>query len=166
MSDTVYVTSGNPVNFLLEFAKEVKAGYYADESRHSMPRFDIVNDVHLTKGEKPSQRNDFSTLEKVYIQSYSEILFILDVQDAIVQGFEVDESSVDISGLSPLFSVLMVKPSKEEKPKAPQVAGKAHKADPVGVPALTEEEGPEAITEAPKPAPRKGGRPPKVTKEA
>lgn len=115
MNDHVLVTSANPATFLLEVAKEVKNGYYAYETRECMPHIDIVNEVLLIKGEKPAQRNDFSAVQQVYVQAHHEITFMQDVQDCILQGFEVDDKTIDISGFSPTFSVLMVRPKAEEK---------------------------------------------------
>jgi hypothetical protein len=123
MNDTVLVTSANPVTFLLEVAKEVKQGYYAYETRECMPHIDIVNEVLLIRGEKPAQRNDFSKVQQVYVQAHNEIAFLQELQDAVLQGFEVDVNAVDISGFSPLFSALLVRPTEaakaEDTDKAP-----------------------------------------------
>lgn len=159
MTDTVYVTSTNPVNFLIEFGKEVKAGAYAYETRECLPGFDLINEVLLIKGDKPEQRHDLSSVEQVYIQGFNEVTFLQDVQDAFLQGFEVDPQTVDITGITPLFSVLMVRPAKEEK-KAPVRATDPALKVPEAEPAS--DAIPETPAEPAKAPVKRGGRPPKA----
>ena len=132
MFDTLYVTEINPHVFIEKLVENIKAGYYVTDTITGIPTLDLINEVELTRTDKPSQRTNFDEYETVVVSSYSDLLFLLDIQDAVLQGFEVVPGTFDVAPPHAPHQVSLVR--AEAKPEK----------------------------EAVKDAPRKGGRPPKV----
>lgn len=182
MTDTLYVTNPNPEEFFLALASRIEEGYYADDSVSGYPHMDIVNEVKLTQTEQPSQRHDLSGFKEVHMMSWHNTSFVLDYQDAVLQGFELVSGSVKIGDPYAPHYLTMKRPGEEELldaepavedsvPVEPETTPEAPVHDDM-VDALTEaldilQEDPKEPTEAPtEPTQkRKGGRPPKA-KEA
>lgn len=148
MPNTVNVTSINPASFFENLQKEILDGYYADESVSGSPKFDTIFDVQLTETLAPEQRNDLSRVNKVVIEGFNDTTFLLDVQDAILQGFRIITDSLDIAGHYTPHRVSLERVEDT----------------PVGQPTVSSENSSEEATEVPKPV-NKGGRPRKQVKE-
>lgn len=140
MSNTIYITDRNPTAFFEALAEKINEGFYADDSVEGAPHFDMINEVKLTRTDKPSQRNDLKEMHTVNISAFSNTTFVLDIQDAILQGFEIVPESIFISEPHAPHSIALVRPAVVEDKK--------------------EETKPESTQ-----APRRGGRPAK-SKEA
>lgn len=159
MTETRYVTYHNPAAFFKAVAEEIQQGFYADESVEGYPHFDILNEVKLTKTDTPSIRHDLSGFKEVHITSWHNSLFMLDYQDAVLQGFEVVPDSIKLGDPHTPHSLVM-KPAVS--------SSKASTSDDmldalaVGLDAL--QNAPKEPTEAPveNTTRRKGGRPPKI----
>ena len=166
MPESVYVSDYNPITFLLAVQDKIRDGFYADETVDGYPYFSSPNEVRLTKSEQPEQRNDLSKVNTVVIESFHPALFVLDVQDAILQGFEIDPDSLVISTLNAQHLVTLKRVQTEVKDEAPKEAVvldlKPVEADPVGEPDPEVQSVSEALTEAAEAPKKKGGRPPKV----
>lgn len=92
-----YVADYNPILFMQAFEEAVNNGLYADTSIESYPQLTAgLNEINLKDIERPQVRNDLDEANTVVIQGYEPIHFILDVQDAILQGFYIDVQSVAI----------------------------------------------------------------------
>lgn len=89
MSDTLYIAEHNPITFLKLVEDAILDGLYADDSVASYPYFNGLNEITVRRQDKPVQRHEMKSLETVYVNSYENVAFILDVQDAILQGFEI-----------------------------------------------------------------------------
>lgn len=83
----------NPILFMQELEEAINDGFYADTSIASYPYLDTLCNITVSEQEKPGQRNDLADFNTVVIQGYDSIYFVLDVQDAILQGFYVDTNS-------------------------------------------------------------------------
>lgn len=128
MTDNVYVTDISPVLFIQKLVEKIKEGYYVTDTVTGIPTLDLINEVELTKTDKPSQRNDFSELEKVHVASYSDLLFLLDIQDAVLQGFEITEGTFEIAPPHAPHTVWLERAESEEKKEAPKKAGRPPKS--------------------------------------
>lgn len=94
MSKTLHVTDRNPQLFLSALVDQIKAGYYVTDTIEGIPTFDLLYEVQLTRTDKPSQREDLTNVDLYPIAEYSEIVFLLAIQDAVLQGFEIDLDSL------------------------------------------------------------------------
>lgn len=180
MADTVYVTDPSPAVFFAALADQIKAGFYADDSVAGFPHFDILNEVKLTRTDKPSQRHDHTNFNEIHITAWHNTNFVLDYQDAVLQGFEVDPESIKLGDpFQPHY--LVMRRAGAAKQEAPQELAKVEvssgeksltdlepKAQDDVLDALTfaldkvadsKEEAEKPVKEVVKP--RKGGRPPK-----
>lgn len=128
MSNTLYITDRNPEVFFAALADQVKAGYYVTDTIPGMPRFELINEVELTQTDKPSQRHDLSEVENVHISAYNETIFLLDVQDAILQGFEIIEGSVSVDVHS-LLRASLQRPTEANEESPAKKAGRPRKQD-------------------------------------
>lgn len=124
MSNTRYVADYNSILFMQAFEEAVQDGYYADDSVTGYPYLLALNEVTLKQMDKPKQRHDLSQIRSVVIQGHDSVPFILDVQDAILQGFYVDGHSVSI-GVPHIVTLhkavqgaLDVTPVRQDTPKA------------------------------------------------
>ena len=159
----IYVTHPNPVNFLKDLAERFKDGYYADDTVAGAPHLQIINEIRLTKSDKPDNRHDYSSVKELHITSWNDTDFILNYQDAVLQGFELVDDSLQIAGpVTPHFVSM-----KRPQAKVLQASVSDVKEEAVVVPTPEAEEGPEELTEASddvsdKPARRKAGRPAKI----
>lgn len=114
MSNQRHIFSYSPTLFLTEFQEAVLAGLYIDNTVDCYPYLQsALFEVTPHSIEKPSQRNDLSESVTVVIQSYDNVMFMLDVQDAILQGFRIDPNSAQFETL---FSVTLQR--AEESPAA------------------------------------------------
>jgi hypothetical protein len=89
MIQSTYVADHSPLFFLESLLHKISDGFYADTSVQGYPYFGTINEVKLFRHPKPEVRNDLSGMNEVYIQHYDNTLFILDIQDAALQGFDV-----------------------------------------------------------------------------
>ncbi len=167
MVDTVYVTDHNPALFFAALADQIKAGFYADDSVAGHPHFDILNEVKLTRTDKPSQRHDHTKANEVHISAWHNTNLVLDYQDAVLQGFEVVPESIKLGDpYAPHYLVMKrVGPSVEtdKEIKASGLTGFQVDAIESGVPAYKPAEAdtmPVDAVEATVKA-RRGGRPAK-----
>lgn len=123
MSEVVNVADHSPVLFLQEVAKRIQDGFYADDSVASAPMFSGINAIQLSRQEEPKQMNDLSKMQTVNLFAYNPSLFMLDYQDAVLQGFDLVPDSVQVHDLP--LTLTMVKPKVtldvkkvEDEPKA------------------------------------------------
>jgi hypothetical protein len=127
----------NPVLFLQAFEEAVQDGFYADDSIESYPQLGAPHEITVKQQDKPKQRNDLADFGTVVIQGYESVAFILDVQDAILQGFYIDVQSIatgvtyaphTVTVCKAVQGVLNVTPVASDTPKAenaPQSATEA-----------------------------------------
>lgn len=138
MSNTLYIADYNPAQFLQLVEEAIHTGYYADNSVEGFPYLEAPNAITLKQIDQPDQRHDLSTFNTVVIQSHDALSFILDVQDALLQGFYLDVHSVQIGEPFTPYTVTL------------QKAVQATLAvTPVASPTPKEEDAPQSTTEAP-----------------
>lgn len=133
---TLYIQDYNPTLFLLALEEAILDGYYADNSVDGYPFLAAPNAITVKQTDKPEQRNDLSSSRSVVIQGYDNTTFILDVQDAILQGFYVDGLTVDFGAphtvtlhkaVQGTLDVTPVRQDTQEAPDASQSATEAPK---------------------------------------
>lgn len=138
MSDMLYIADHNPITFLKLVEDAVKDGLYANDSVASYPYLNGLNEITLYRQDKPKQRHELGELNSVYVTAYEPVPFLLDVQDAILQGFEVEDVSLSPMPLTARLSkpvpatlditpVVADTPVVEKAPEAPAVAPKPAK---------------------------------------
>jgi hypothetical protein len=135
MIKTTVIADHIPGTFMQAFQDRVLDGYYADDTVAGYPYFAFINEVTLARHPQPAQRHDLSEHNTVVIEGYDNVPFMFDVQDAILQGFEVDPQTV-VFGTP--HSVVLRKPVQA-----------VLDATPVASDTPEEEDAPESTTEAP-----------------
>lgn len=95
--ETRNVFSENPIVFLLDLEEAIHDGFRVENTIPGYPSLNsILKEVRVfrpitTDLEKPQKYVDDV---EVRISNYDPMLFLLDVQDAILEGFEVDRQRV------------------------------------------------------------------------
>jgi len=139
MTQTTIIADLSPELFLNALVDKVKDGFYADDSVVGWPHFNAINEMTLFKSAKPELRNDLSKINTVLVEGYCNATFILDVQDAVLQGFVVE----------PETTVFGAPHSVVLKRKGAQKATQATvESEPVGEPTEEAETASESVTEA------------------
>lgn len=124
MSNQRHIFSYSPALFLGEFQEAVEQGLYIDNSVDCYPYLQsALFEVTPHTMDKPAQRHDLSESVTVVIQSYDGVFFMLDMQDAILQGFKVDQDSVQFDTL---YSATLHR--AEQTVKAPVATTEAQEA--------------------------------------
>lgn len=162
------IVQQNAAQFLVDIQDAVQEGFYANDTVAGYPFLGILNEIVVTAGDKPEIRNKFpESIHTVHIQGYDNTTFVLDVQDAILQGFRIDAQTVNLNGLGDGHNVILRRAKEAEKapaPQAPVMAPKALVAEPGIVASPEAQNVPEDATGGEKPR-NKGGRPRKVVKD-
>lgn len=139
MSDTLYIMDYNPVLFLQAFEEAVLDGFYANDSVIGYPQLAAPNEITVFRTDKPEVRNALeSHVHTVVIEGYDNVSFILDVQDAILQGFYIDVQTVALGVTYAPHTVVLYK----------AVQGTLA-VTPVASPSPQAEDAPQSVTEAP-----------------
>ena len=102
--ETRNVFSENPVVFLLDLEEAIKSGFRVENTIPGYPSLNsILKEVRVFRStvsdpEKPQKHSD---KVEVRVSNYDPMIFLLDVQDAILEGFEIDRqrTSFDPHGL-------------------------------------------------------------------
>lgn len=139
MSNTRYIMDYNPVLFLQAFEEAVQDGFYADDSVPSYPQLAAPNEITVRQMDTPKQRHDLTGMKTVVIQAYENVPFILNVQDAILQGFYIDVQTVELGITYAPHTVTLYK-----------AAQGVLNVTPVASPTPQVEDAPQSPTEAPK----------------
>ena len=148
MSNTRYIMDYNPVLFLQAFEEAVQDGFYADDSVPGYPQLSAPNEITVQQIDKPELRNKLEDdIHTVVIESYDNVLFMLDVQDAILQGFYIDVQTVSLGVTYMPHTVVLRKAAQGVLNVAP-----------VASPTPKVEDAPQSTTEAPTTTPAKQPR--------
>lgn len=90
------IFSENPIVFMLDLQDAIRDGFRVENTIPGFPSLNaILKEVRMFRAEvadlEPSKRHEDATIS---IQNYDAMFFLLDVQDAILQGYEVDAEMV------------------------------------------------------------------------
>lgn len=136
MSNSVQITEVSAFHFLQATEDAILDGFYADTSIAGYPALTTFPlQVRMFKQEAPELRfNLAENVEQAFVQEYDPIVFILNFQSAVQQGFSVQDNGTNIDPVG-LKSASM----RRSVQKGAVVLDIAQKAT-------------ENVTEAPKPA--------------
>lgn len=137
MTDYVEVVEANPVLFVKTVVEKIQEGYYVHNTIPGYPTlmgYAHGNIIRLFKGEKPAVTKPL-TDERIVVLQYDPMFFMLDVQNAALQGYTVDLAPhlVDFSTtkcIGMVRNVATEAPKEETKPAAKTTRKKALKAEP------------------------------------
>lgn len=109
----------NPVNLVKEIVDGIKQGYYVNTSIEGYPYLNTYPcRITLHAGDKPAKRHEAEGIDSIVIASYDQLQWLLDIQDLVLQGMDIDVDSLHTNGF---YQVQMVRveqePVQEEKPK-------------------------------------------------
>lgn len=96
--NSVQITEGNALHFLQGIEEAIHDGFYADTSIPSYPMLNTYPlQVRLFESAKPELRFDLGAeVVEANIAEYDPIIFILNFQSAVQQGFSVQERGTNI----------------------------------------------------------------------
>lgn len=89
MSSYIDIVEVNSVVFVQQVIAQIKAGYSVQDSVAGWPTIGLPCNVRLFKDQQPVVRNDLSAVHTVVIEGYELMPWLLDVQDAVLQGFSI-----------------------------------------------------------------------------
>ena len=132
--NSIQITEVNALHFLQAIEEAILDGFYADTSIESYPQLGFPLTVRMFKQEAPELRFNLANgVEQAFVQEYDPIVFVLNFQSAVQQGFSVQDNGTNIDPVG-LKSASM----RRSVQKGAVVLDIAQKAT-------------EAVTEAPKP---------------
>lgn len=103
------IVETNPAVFMIELERAIKSGFYVQNTIPGAPSLTTLLEVTLFP-EAPSLEE--LVADEVTIQGYESMNFLLDVQNAILNGMTIDVDSVNLYGLK---SVKLVRKVKAEE---------------------------------------------------
>lgn len=134
MTEFVDVVEVNPIVFVKEIVKQIRNGFYVQDSIAGYPTVGIPYQIRLFETEEPAVRNKLGTdIHTAVVEGYDIMTWLLDVQDVAVQGFNMELKDAVVDNFK---SVVMKRPEPvkldltptvEEKPAKPKRAAKPAK---------------------------------------
>ncbi len=133
--NSVQITEVNALHFLQAIEEAILNGFYADTSIESYPQlgFPLQVRMFLDRGVPELRFNLSDSVEQAFVEEYDPIVFILNFQSAVQQGFTVQDKGTNIDPVG-----LKTASMRRSVQKGAVVLDIAQKAT-------------EAVTEAPKP---------------
>lgn len=132
MSVFVDVVESNPVVFVKEIIEAMKKGFYIENTLRGCVVVGIPFSIRLFEQDKPELKHELpKEIKHVVIEGWDWQNWLLDVQNAVLQGFELDERAAyiehqkivtfsrgeSLSGQYEATEEKVVKPKRQPKPK-------------------------------------------------
>lgn len=98
MTEFVDVVEVNPIVFVKEIVRQIRKGFYVQNTIVGYPTVGIPYQIRLFETAEPIVRNKLDTeIHTAVVEGYDIMLWLLDVQDLAVQGFDMtlDNAVVD-----------------------------------------------------------------------
>ena len=131
MTNFVDVVEVNPIMFVKNIVAQIKNGYYVQNRIEGYPVIGLPYQIRLFETDTPEVRNKLGDeFHTAVVQGYDVMRFLLDVQDVVLQGFDMDLKDAVFDNLK---SVNLVRPKPVtfdlgEKPAAKPAAKRTPKA--------------------------------------
>lgn len=138
MTQFVDVVEVNPILFVKSIVEQIQNGFYVQNSIVGYPVVGLPYQIRLFETDAPTVRNLLDpAIHTAVVEGYDIMLWLLDVQDVAVQGFEMqtEVATVDnfksitmvrrapasLAGLAAVEEPAEVKPAAKTK-RAPKAA--------------------------------------------
>jgi hypothetical protein len=87
----------NALHFLQAIEDAILNGFYANTSIEGYPQLGFPLQVRMFEGETPDLRFNLNDdIEQAFVQEYDPIVFLLNFQSAVQQGFSVQDTGTNI----------------------------------------------------------------------
>jgi hypothetical protein len=108
MTDFVDVVEVNPILFVKQIVKQIHRGFYVQNSIAGYPVMGLPYQIRMFEAaEAPAVRNKMEdTIHTVVVEGYDVMLWLLDVQDMAVQGFDMSLTQAVVDNFK---SITMIK---------------------------------------------------------
>lgn len=107
MTEFVDVVEVNPIQFVKSIVKQIHKGFYVQNSIVGYPVVGLPYQIRLFETEAPEVRNKMEDdIHTVVVEGYDIMLWLLDVQDMAVQGFDMSLTQAVVDNFK---SITMVK---------------------------------------------------------
>ena len=139
----VQITEVNALHFLQAVEESILDGFMIDTSIECYPQlgFPLQVRMFLDRGVQPLRFDLPANVETAHVAEYDPIIFMLNFQTAVQQGFRVQDEGTNIDPVG--LKSAMLRRSVQK----------------AGVVLDMEQSVPESVTEAPKPAPKQTRKP-------
>lgn len=95
--NSTQITEVNALHFLQAIEEAILDGHYANDSIEGYPQLGFPLQVRMFEGEAPELRFNLAEgIEQAFVQEYDPIVFILNFQSAVQQGFSVQDNGTNI----------------------------------------------------------------------
>lgn len=95
--NSVQITEVNALHFLQAIEEAIADGFYADDSIGGYPQLGFPLQVRMFEGDKPALRFDLGDdVVEARVAEYDPVIFILNFQSAVLQGFSVQDNGTNI----------------------------------------------------------------------
>lgn len=116
MRESIQITEANAFHFLQAIEEGILDGYFVDESIESYPLITTYPlQVRMFKGNPPETRFELKDdINSAFVSDYNPIVFLLNFQSAVLQGFHVVDqgTNIDPVGLQ-MAAVVRNAPARE-----------------------------------------------------
>lgn len=98
MRESIQITEANAFHFLQAVEEGILDGYFVDESIESYPLITTYPlQVRMFKGDSPETRFELKDdIDFAFVSDYNPIVFLLNFQSAVLQGFHVVDEGTNI----------------------------------------------------------------------
>ncbi|WPJ20497.1 hypothetical protein vBPFY1MI_37 [Pseudomonas phage vB_PF_Y1-MI] len=98
MSDFIDLVDVNPISFVKQIVDNIPRGYYVKNTMAGFPIMGFPFTIRMFEMEAPAVIKQIDPeQDRVYVEGYAIMEWLLEVQDVVIQGFEMDmlNASVD-----------------------------------------------------------------------
>lgn len=93
--NTIQVAEGNPIVFFQEIQKHIQNGFYVTQDIGGYPVMGWPSYITLSEVSEPEIKNPLGEeIHTVVVEGWNILTFLLDFQNVVQQGFEMDINKV------------------------------------------------------------------------
>jgi len=93
--NTIQVAEGNPIVFFQEIQKHIQNGFYVTQDIAGYPVMGWPSYITLFEIDEPELKNKLDdSVHTVVVEGWNILTFLLDLQNVVQQGFEMDPNKV------------------------------------------------------------------------
>lgn len=90
MTEFVDVVEVNPILFVKEIVRQIRKGFYVQNSIEGCPTVGLPYQIRLFETAEPAVRNKMDKeIHTAVVEGYDIMFWLLDVQDLAIQGFDM-----------------------------------------------------------------------------
>lgn len=137
MTEFVDVVEVNPIVFVKEIVRQVRKGFYVQNTITGYPTLGLPYQIRLFETSEPAVRNALDKdIHTAVVEGYDIMTWLLDVQDLAVQGFDMElkdavvdnfksitmkrSAPVSLEGLQPIEDKPVPKPKRAKNKSTTQ----------------------------------------------